>query len=182
MVHVLQPADDLHVFIAGGDRVCRLVERLQEQLIDAADLPALEHQVAALGPLGAFQQVDAIFVQPALQHIEAIGGADHQPVGRFQGQALQHNLSLVETLRRIAEAKGRTPGQLALAWVMHQGQDIVPIPGTTNLGRLEENVAAAEIRLSAAELDEISRAVPENAVEGDRYNAGSMAMVGLDTR
>ncbi|MCY1288808.1 hypothetical protein D9M70_378690 [compost metagenome] len=65
-----------------------LVERLQEQLIDAADLPALEHQVAALSPLGAFQQVDAIFVQPALQHIEAVGGADHQPVGRFQGQAL----------------------------------------------------------------------------------------------
>jgi aryl-alcohol dehydrogenase-like predicted oxidoreductase len=98
---------------------------------------------------------------------------------RFQPQALSRNLGLIETLSRLAAEKGRTPGQLALAWLLHQGGDIVPIPGTTKLHRLEENVAAAEIELSPDELAEISRAVPENAVEGERYEPASMATVGI---
>jgi aryl-alcohol dehydrogenase-like predicted oxidoreductase len=116
----------------------------------------------------------------------AVKGADSLVEGdarrshpRFQGEALKRNLSLVQTLERLAAAKGRTPAQLALAWVLSQGDDIVPIPGTSKVARLEENMAAADIRLSRAELDEISRAVPETAVQGDRYNAAAMAMVGL---
>jgi aryl-alcohol dehydrogenase-like predicted oxidoreductase len=98
---------------------------------------------------------------------------------RFQPGALQANLSLVDTLERLAREKGRTPAQLALAWLLHQDPHIAPIPGTTKVHRLEENVAAAEITLSADELAAIDGAVPETAVEGQRYDASGLAMVNL---
>jgi len=98
---------------------------------------------------------------------------------RWQDEAMAKNRSLVETLTALAKSKGHTPAQLALAWLLHQGPDIVPIPGTTKIGRLDENLGAAGIRLSADDLAEIERAVPESAVEGGRYDAGGMAMVNL---
>ncbi|HET6971194.1 MAG TPA: aldo/keto reductase [Phenylobacterium sp.] len=98
---------------------------------------------------------------------------------RFQGEALAKNLGLVDTLTRLAREKGRTPAQLALAWLLHQGQDIVPIPGTTKVARLQENVAAAAIQLSADDLAAIEAAVPETAVEGGRYDETGLAMVNL---
>lgn len=98
---------------------------------------------------------------------------------RWQDAAMAKNRSLVETLTALAKTKGRTPAQLALAWLLHQGPDIVPIPGTTKAHRLEENLGAAGIHLSADELAEIERAVPESAVEGGRYDAGGLAMVNL---
>jgi aryl-alcohol dehydrogenase-like predicted oxidoreductase len=88
----------------------------------------------------------------------------HHP--RFQGENFQKNLELVEHVKAIADEKGVTAGQLALAWVLSQGDDIVPIPGTTKVKNLEENIAAAEIELSddeLARLDEVGVAV------GDRY-------------
>jgi aryl-alcohol dehydrogenase-like predicted oxidoreductase len=97
---------------------------------------------------------------------------------RFQGEALQKNLGLVEALSQIAGEKGVTPAQLALAWILHQGPDIAPIPGTTKIARLEENVGAVEIVLSAEDLSRIAAAVPETAVEGERYAAAGLAMVG----
>jgi len=97
---------------------------------------------------------------------------------RFKDGALQQNLSLVETLKRLAAERGSTPAQLALAWLLHQGEDIAPIPGTTKLARIEENVAAAEITLSADDLAAIAAAVPETGVAGDRYDATGMATVG----
>jgi aryl-alcohol dehydrogenase-like predicted oxidoreductase len=98
---------------------------------------------------------------------------------RFKGEALAKNLPLVETLGRLAAEKGRTPAQLALAWLLAQGDDIVPIPGTTNAGRLAENAGAADIALSAADLAAIEAAVPETAVEGARYDERGLAMVNL---
>jgi len=98
---------------------------------------------------------------------------------RWQPDVIDKNRSLVDTLTAIAHGKGRTPAQLALAWLLHQGQDIAPIPGTTKIHRLEENLGAAEIHLSADELAEIERAVPETAVEGDRYDARGLAMLNL---
>jgi aryl-alcohol dehydrogenase-like predicted oxidoreductase len=98
---------------------------------------------------------------------------------RMQGEAFSANHSLVETLAALAHEKGRTPAQLALAWLLGQGADIAPIPGTTKIPRLEENVAAAEIRLTPDERAAIERAVPETSVEGDRYDAPGMAMLGL---
>jgi len=98
---------------------------------------------------------------------------------RFQGEALAKNLGLVETLTRLAKAKGHTPAQLALAWLLHQGPDIVPIPGTAKVSRLQENVGAAAIRLSPEDLAAIQAAVPETAVEGQRYDKTGLAMVNL---
>jgi aryl-alcohol dehydrogenase-like predicted oxidoreductase len=98
---------------------------------------------------------------------------------RFKGEALAKNLSLVETLSGLAAQKGRTPAQLALAWLLAQGDDIVPIPGTTKPERLAENAAAAEIDLSAADLAAIEAAVPETAVEGARYDERGLSMVNL---
>ena len=98
---------------------------------------------------------------------------------RFQPDALAKNMGLVETLGRLAKEKGRTPAQLALAWLLHQGNDIVPIPGAAKVSRLQENVAAAEVRLTKDDLAAIEAAVPESAVEGRRYDEAGLAMVGL---
>jgi aryl-alcohol dehydrogenase-like predicted oxidoreductase len=88
---------------------------------------------------------------------------------RFRGDAFEANLRLVREVQRIAEAKGVTAGQLALAWVLAQGDDIVPIPGTKRVRYVEENVAAAQIRLSDDDLAALERAIPRGAVVGDRY-------------
>jgi len=97
---------------------------------------------------------------------------------RFQGEALARNLSLVEALTLIAGEKGVTPAQLALAWLLHQGPDIVPIPGTTKIARVEENVGAVDVALTPEDLSRIAAAVPETAVEGERYSEAGLAMVG----
>jgi aryl-alcohol dehydrogenase-like predicted oxidoreductase len=94
---------------------------------------------------------------------------------RFSGDALEANLALVAKVREIAENKGVTPGQLALAWVLAQGDDVVPIPGTKRVKYLEENVAAADIRLTEDDLSELEQAVPRGAVRGDRY--GDMSTI-----
>ncbi|HYZ28159.1 MAG TPA: aldo/keto reductase [Thermoleophilaceae bacterium] len=88
---------------------------------------------------------------------------------RFQGANFQKNLDLVEKVKEIADEKGVTPGQLALAWVLAQGEDIVPIPGTTRVEHLEENVAALEIELSADDLARLDEVAPKGVAAGDRY-------------
>ena len=88
---------------------------------------------------------------------------------RFQGEALDANLALVEKITSIADAKGCTPGQLALAWVLAQGDDVAPIPGTKRVKYLEENAAASDVELSREDLDALEQAVPRDAVAGDRY-------------
>jgi aryl-alcohol dehydrogenase-like predicted oxidoreductase len=97
---------------------------------------------------------------------------------RFQGEALAKNLSLVEALTGIAADKGVTPAQLALAWILAQGEHIAPIPGTTKISRLEENLGAVDVVLSADDLAKIAAAVPETAVEGARYSEAGLKMVG----
>jgi aryl-alcohol dehydrogenase-like predicted oxidoreductase len=94
---------------------------------------------------------------------------------RFRGEALDANLRLVDAIRALAEEKGCTPGQLALAWVLAQGDDVAPIPGTKRVRYLEENVAALEVRLSADDLASLERTVPRDAVVGDRY--GDMSTI-----
>jgi aryl-alcohol dehydrogenase-like predicted oxidoreductase len=88
---------------------------------------------------------------------------------RFQGENLQANLRLVERVREVAAEKGVTPGQLALAWVLHQGDDVVPIPGTKRRVYLAENAAASDIRLDAEDLRRIDEAAPVGAAAGNRY-------------
>jgi aryl-alcohol dehydrogenase-like predicted oxidoreductase len=98
---------------------------------------------------------------------------------RFQGAAFQSNLKLVERIGEIAAEKNCTPGQLALAWVLAQGDHIIPIPGTKKVRYLEENVAAASLSLSDAELAAIDRALPVGAVTGDRYAPEAMRALNL---
>jgi aryl-alcohol dehydrogenase-like predicted oxidoreductase len=88
---------------------------------------------------------------------------------RFKGDAAERNYRLVEALRALAAEKGATPGQLALAWVLHQGADFVPIPGSRRIDRIAENIAAADIDLTAADLAAIENAFPKDAVAGGRY-------------
>ncbi len=96
---------------------------------------------------------------------------------RFQGENFARNLALVDIVRRLAEAKGIAPAQLALAWVLAQGPDIVPIPGTKRRSYLEQNIAALEVVFDAGELAAIDRAFPSDAVTGERYPAGMMDLV-----
>ena len=91
----------------------------------------------------------------------------HNP--RFQGENFERNLRIVDRVREIAEEKGVTPAQLALAWVHRQGEDVVPIPGTKRRRYLEENVAATEIELTAEDLERLDEAAPPGVTAGDRY-------------
>jgi aryl-alcohol dehydrogenase-like predicted oxidoreductase len=89
---------------------------------------------------------------------------------RFTGHALDVNLALVDTVRVLAGRKGVTPGQLALAWVLAQGPDVVPIPGTKRIAYLEENVAADAVELTAEDLAALDAALPVGAASGERYS------------
>ncbi|HET6231367.1 MAG TPA: aldo/keto reductase [Longimicrobiaceae bacterium] len=99
----------------------------------------------------------------------------HSP--RFSGENLAHNLGLVDALRGIAEAKGATVAQVAIAWVLAQGGDIVPLIGARRRDRLTEALGALDLELSADDLAEIERAVPADAAAGDRYAPQQMAML-----
>jgi aryl-alcohol dehydrogenase-like predicted oxidoreductase len=88
---------------------------------------------------------------------------------RFQGEAFAANLQLVDAVRELAAEKGATAGQLALAWVLAQGDDVVPIPGTKRRAYLEENAGAAEIELTADDLARLAAIAPPGAAEGTRY-------------
>lgn len=96
---------------------------------------------------------------------------------RFQGENFARNLQLVERVETIAKEKGMTPGQLALAWLLAKGEDILPIPGTKKRARLEENAAAVLIRLSPDELRRIDEAAPLGAASGERYHESAMRFV-----
>jgi aryl-alcohol dehydrogenase-like predicted oxidoreductase len=96
---------------------------------------------------------------------------------RFTGENLQRNLALAERVKELAAEKGLTPGQLALAWVLHRGEHIVPIPGTKRVSYLEENLAAAEVSLSEQEAGEIAEAI--GPASGDRYDPAGMSSVNL---
>lgn len=96
---------------------------------------------------------------------------------RFAGENFARNWKLVDRVRAIAELKGITAGQLALAWVMSKGEDVVPIPGTKRRKYLEENAAAADVRLSADEIKEVEAAVPEDEIAGDRYAAAALQAI-----
>ncbi len=88
---------------------------------------------------------------------------------RFQGENFEKNLQLVERIQEVAAAKGVSAAQLALAWVLARGDDIVPIPGTTKPANLEANAAAAEVTFSEAELARIDEVAPKGAAAGLRY-------------
>ena len=98
---------------------------------------------------------------------------------RFQGANLERNLRLVERVEELAREKEATPAQVALAWVLSRGEDVVPIPGTKHVRYLEENVGAAEIELTGDDLRTLDEAFPAGAAAGDRYPPAGMRSVDL---
>ena len=101
-------------------------------------------------------------------------------IPRFQPEAMEKNQAFVGLLKRVAAEKGATPAQVALAWLLAQRPYIVPIPGTTKLHRLEENIGAANVELTASDLAEINDGASHIQPEGDRYAPAQMAMVGRE--
>jgi aryl-alcohol dehydrogenase-like predicted oxidoreductase len=98
---------------------------------------------------------------------------------RFQGDNFRRNLELVDRLQEVAEAKGYSLAQLAMAWVLAQGDDIVPIAGTKHRSYLEENVGALDVELTAEDLERLNQIAPPGAAAGDRYHAVAMTKLGL---
>jgi aryl-alcohol dehydrogenase-like predicted oxidoreductase len=98
---------------------------------------------------------------------------------RFQGENFGKNLRLVDRVRELARAKGVEPSQLALAWVLSRGRDVVPIPGTKRRAFLEENARATEVALSAADLSRLDEVAPKGAAAGGRYDEARMKMLNL---
>jgi len=126
----------------------------------------------------AYSPLGRGFLTGQFKRLEDLAADDYRRFSpRFQGDNFQRNLDLVARIEALARAKGCTASQLALAWVLAQGEDIVPIPGTKRLRFLDENMGAASVRLSAGELAEIDAALPAGRAAGDRYPAHSMQAV-----
>jgi aryl-alcohol dehydrogenase-like predicted oxidoreductase len=119
------------------------------------------------------------FLTGAIAKLSDLGSTDSrsQRYPRFAGEAFDKNRALVARVQTIADRRGVKAGQLALAWVLAQGEDVVPIPGTKRRKYLEENAGAAEIHLTPDEVEEIEAAFPRDEIVGDRYAAASMAAI-----
>jgi aryl-alcohol dehydrogenase-like predicted oxidoreductase len=125
--------------------------------------------------LVAYSPLGRGFLTGEIRHFEDFAEDDYRRLQpRFQGGNFALNLKLVDSIRSMAEARGVTPAQLALAWVLAQGDDIVPIPGTKRRRYLDENIAAVELVLSAPELDRINTIFVPDVASGTRYPPGMM--------
>ena len=132
----------------------------------------LEISFVAYSPLGRG------FLTGQIRRFEDLPEDDFRRVSpRFQGENFKKNLGLVEKVKEIANEKDVTPGQLALAWLLHQGEDIVPIPGTKRRKYLEENAAAVEVTLTEEDLRRIDEVAPKGVAAGERYNEAGMRTV-----
>ena len=124
----------------------------------------------------AYSPIGRGFLSGRFKTIDDLEPTDYRRQSpRFQGENFERNLDLVRRIEEIARSKGVTPAQLAIAWVLAQGDDIVPIPGSKSIGHLEENIAAVEISLTSDDLALIDEVAPKGVAAGDRYP--SMAAV-----
>jgi aryl-alcohol dehydrogenase-like predicted oxidoreductase len=120
------------------------------------------------------------FLTGRIRRFEDLEPDDHRRSSpRFQGENFAKNLELVKRMEEIAGKKGVTTGQLALAWVLAQGKDIVPIPGTTRRNHLEENIVALRVKLTKRDLSDIESAMPPGAASGMRFPEAMMRLVNL---
>jgi aryl-alcohol dehydrogenase-like predicted oxidoreductase len=120
------------------------------------------------------------FLTGAISKVDDLAADDfRRNLPRFQSENFDANAALVAKLESLARDKGVTAAQLALAWVLHQGDDIVPIPGARKLHHLEQNAAAADITLSAADVQELSDIMPLEQIAGKRYTEASLAMTNI---
>ncbi len=120
--------------------------------------------------LVAYSPLGRGFLSGRIRSVEDLEAGDFRRDNpRFQGENFQKNLELVERVEELAAAKGRTAAQIALAWALAQGEDVVPIPGTTRVKNLEENVAALDVELTDEDLRDLEAVFPKGAAAGDRY-------------
>jgi aryl-alcohol dehydrogenase-like predicted oxidoreductase len=126
----------------------------------------------------AYSPLGRGFLTGAIQNPEQLASNDWRRTNpRFQAENFDQNQRLVTAVTELAEERGCTPAQLALAWLLHQGEDIVPIPGTRRISRLDENVGAVHLRLSDEELERIEQMLTTNVVAGTRYPESNMGSV-----
>lgn len=145
--------------------------------IEDQTLPVLEELGIGLVP---YSPLGRGFLAGAFQGTTKLDSTDFRTkLPRFSPEALQANQSLVDVLQEVAERMNATAAQICLAWLLAQKPWIVPIPGTTNLGRLEENLAAASMQLSAVDLQEIEEAAAKVAIYGERYPEQMEQMTGI---
>jgi aryl-alcohol dehydrogenase-like predicted oxidoreductase len=138
-------------------------------------LPTLQELGIALV---AYSPLGRGFLSGRFSSPEDLDEGDFRKHGpRFTGENLKQNLKLADRVKELASEKSITPGQLALAWVLHRGKHVVPIPGTKRVSYLEENLAAAEVQLSDEEVKRIAEAIP--AATGDRYDEAGMRGVNI---
>jgi aryl-alcohol dehydrogenase-like predicted oxidoreductase len=124
----------------------------------------------------AYSPIGRGFLSGRFKTIDDLEPTDYRRQSpRFQGENFERNLDVVRRIEEVARSKGVTPAQLAIAWVLSQGDDIIPIPGSKSIGHLEENIAAVEIELTPSDLARIDEVAPKGAAAGDRYP--SMAAV-----
>jgi aryl-alcohol dehydrogenase-like predicted oxidoreductase len=159
-----------------------MITALQSELSLWTRDPEENGSLAACRKLGialvAYSPLGRGFLTGAITQPEDFDADDFRRTNpRFQGENFARNLQLVKQVQGLAEEKGCTPAQLALAWVMAQGPDIVPIPGTKRRSRLDENLGALDVHLSKNELASIERIFPVEAVAGERYPAASMTHI-----
>jgi aryl-alcohol dehydrogenase-like predicted oxidoreductase len=148
---------------------------LWERNLEADVIPLLKELGIGLVP---FSPLGRGFLTGEVKRAEDYPAGDYRRNDpRYQGANFDANVQAAAAVRRVAEAKGVKPGQIALAWVLHQSPTFVPIPGTKRRTYLEENVAAAAISLDAAELQRLSDALAPDKVSGPRYSAGFMSTV-----
>ena len=120
------------------------------------------------------------FLSGTITELESLADNDRRREHpRFAAENLERNVGLLATLRRLAEARDCTPAQIALAWLLAKGEDLVPIPGTKRRRYLEENAAAVDVRLEPDDLAALDEAFPQGVAAGERYGAGGMRRVGL---
>jgi aryl-alcohol dehydrogenase-like predicted oxidoreductase len=120
------------------------------------------------------------FLGGKIRDAQVISDADNRRrMPRYQPENLASNLKLLQVLEELARAKGCAPAQIAIAWLLAQGDDIVPIPGTKRRAYLEENALAADLRLSTEELGRLSHAFPPGVAAGERYPPAMLKRVGI---
>jgi aryl-alcohol dehydrogenase-like predicted oxidoreductase len=148
---------------------------LWERNLETGIIPLLRELGIGLVP---FAPLGRGFLTGAVKRAEEYPAGDYRRGDpRYQGENFDANVRAASAVRDLADRKGVAPGQIALAWLLHKGPDIVPIPGTKRRSYLEENVGAAEVSLSAEEMTELDAALAPEKVSGPRYNEKQMATV-----
>ena len=171
-VNTIRRAHKVHPISAVQTEYSLWTRDPEEGLIDALRL--MDIGFVAYSPLGRG------FLTGQIKRVEDLAEDDFRRQSpRFQGENFQRNLELVARVEEIAKEHKCTPAQLALAWVLAQGDDIVPIPGTRHPERVEENVHALDVVLSESDLRRIDAAAPKGVAAGERYAAGGMQSVNL---